>query len=58
LAVSVGADVVHSIPFLVEDGAKLAGIVAWCLCGVWAHSDMLERQRGTVGADVSALPSR
>lgn len=41
LAVSVGADVVHTLPYLVEDGAKLLGIVAWCLCGAWAHSDML-----------------
>jgi cytochrome bd-type quinol oxidase subunit 2 len=41
LGLSVAADVVHSLPFLVEDGAKLTGIVAWCLCGVWAHSDML-----------------
>jgi len=43
LAVSVGADVVHTVPLLVEDGAKLLGVVAWCLCGAWAHSDMLAR---------------
>jgi hypothetical protein len=59
LAVSVAADVVHTIPFLVEDGAKLAGIVAWCLCGVWAHSDMLLlRQRESPGRDVAAPLSR
>jgi len=41
LAVSVAADVIHTLPFVVEDGAKLLGVVVWCLCGVWAHSDML-----------------
>jgi hypothetical protein len=41
LAVSVAADVIHTVPFVVEDGAKLLGVVIWCLCGAWAHSDML-----------------
>ena len=41
LALSVASDAAHVVPILVEDGAKLAGIVAWCFCGAWAHSDML-----------------
>jgi hypothetical protein len=46
LALSVVADVVHSLPFLLEDGAKLVGIIAWCFCGAWAHADMLAIRRG------------
>lgn len=45
LACSVGADVLHNLPFAVEDGAKLLGTVAWCLCGAWAHTDMLALTR-------------
>ena len=45
LAFSVAADVVHTLPYLLEDGAKLLGIVAWCLCGAWAHADMLAERR-------------
>ncbi len=39
LALSVAVDLVSSSLFLLEDGAKLAGVLAWCLCGVWAHSE-------------------
>ena len=45
LAVSVGADIVHTLPFALEDGAKLLGTVAWCLCGWWAHADSLADRR-------------
>ncbi len=46
LAVSMVLDSVYAllslsknILFLVEDGSKLAGVLAWSLCGLWAYSD-------------------
>ncbi|CAN5748066.1 hypothetical protein BH20ACT6_BH20ACT6_07840 [soil metagenome] len=39
LAVSVAVDLVSKELFLLEDGAKLIGVLAWCFCGVWAHSE-------------------
>ena len=45
LAVAVASDVLHTVPLLVEDGAKLGGILAWCFCGFWAHADMLATPR-------------
>ncbi len=46
LAVSVAMDSVYALlpisentVFLVEDGSKLAGVLAWSFCGVWAYSD-------------------
>ncbi len=44
LAVSVLVDVVVNRA-AVEDVAKLIGVVAWCLCGVWAHEDLVRGQR-------------
>jgi len=45
LAVSVAADAFGATALLLlEDGAKLIGVLAWCFCGVWAYSDLsLER---------------
>ncbi len=50
LAVSLAADVrvnrffgfedwSGSTMLVIEDGAKLLGVTAWCFCGVWAHRD-------------------
>lgn len=43
LGISVSIDLVSKTLFLPEDGAKLLGVLAWGFCGVWAHSDSLER---------------
>ncbi len=40
LAVSILVDVFFS-RVIVEDTAKLIGVVAWAFCGVWAHEDLL-----------------
>lgn len=40
LGLSLAVDALGGDRFLLEDGAKLLGIVAWCFCGVWAHSDL------------------
>ncbi len=35
LALSVVVDVLSKELYLLEDGAKLVGVLAWCFCGVW-----------------------
>lgn len=56
LAVSMAADLIFhglmgfedgSTLLFVEDGAKLVGVIAWCLCGVWAHRDGGAGERST-----------
>lgn len=39
LALSVAVDLARKEMFLLEDGAKLIGVLAWCFCGVWAHEE-------------------
>lgn len=38
LATSVALDAFLA-NLIAEDVAKLAGVIAWCYCGVWAHSE-------------------
>ncbi len=40
LALSVAVDALSETQFLLEDSAKLVGVLAWCFCGVWAYSDL------------------
>ena len=44
LATSVAVDVFRANP-IVEDVAKLSGVIAWCFCAVWAHSEALASRR-------------
>lgn len=39
LGASVALDVVFSNAYVLEDGTKLLGVLAWLLCGTWAFSD-------------------
>lgn len=45
LGMSVALDVVFSDLYVVEDGAKLLGVLAWLLCGAWAFSHAARRTR-------------
>ncbi len=38
LAMSVAVDAFLAM-LIIEDVAKLIGVLAWCFCGVWAHSE-------------------
>lgn len=44
LGVSVAVDALSDSQFLLEDSAKLVGVLAWCFCGVWAYSDLSSRR--------------
>lgn len=50
LATSILVDaILHRV--IVEDTAKLIGVVAWAFCGVWAHGDLLRASRLHAQAD-------
>lgn len=49
LAASIAVDAFLA-NVVTEDVAKLAGVIAWCFCGFWAHSEVLGSSRRAVSS--------